>query len=47
MLQAVDPSDQHIIWRQTQLENIQSLKISDNGTLAYAIVTNSMFALFS
>ncbi len=40
MLQAVDPSDQHIIWRQTQLENIQSLKISDNGTLAYAIVTN-------
>src|SRR6266581_1690619 len=40
MLQAIDPSDQHIIWRQTQLENIQSLKISANGTLAYAIVTN-------
>ena len=40
ILQAVDPSDQHIIWLQTQLDNIQSLKISDNGTIAYAIVTN-------
>ncbi len=40
-LQAVDPSDQHIIWSQKQLEDIQSLKVSDDGTLIYAILTNT------
>ncbi len=32
-LQAIDPTDQHIIWSQQQLVSIQSLKISDDGTL--------------
>ncbi len=39
-LQAVDPVDQHTIWSQKQLEDIQSLKISDDGTLIYAILVN-------
>jgi outer membrane protein assembly factor BamB len=38
-LQAIDPADQHSIWSHKQPEDIQSLKISDDGTLIYAILT--------
>ncbi len=38
-LQAVDPADQHTIWSQKHLEDIQSLKISDDGKLIFAILT--------
>jgi outer membrane protein assembly factor BamB len=41
-LQAVDPADQLIIWSQKQLKAIQNLKISDDGTLVYAIIGNTL-----
>src|SRR3989442_102512 len=36
------PMYQHIIWSQKQLGTIQSLKISDDGTLAYSILVNTL-----
>lgn len=39
-IQAVDPVDQHTIWSQKQLVDVQGLKISDDGTKAYAILDN-------
>ncbi len=41
-LQAIDPTDQHIIWSQKQLEAIQSLKIFEDGTMVYAIVADTL-----
>jgi len=38
-LQAIDPADQHSFWSHKQPEDIQSLKISGDGTLIYAILT--------
>jgi outer membrane protein assembly factor BamB len=40
-LQAVDPTDQHSIWSLKQLEDVQSLKLSHDGTLIYAILIHS------
>src|SRR6266849_2642243 len=41
-LQAIDPTNQHLIWSQNQLEAVQSLKISEDGTMVYAIVANTL-----
>jgi len=37
-LQAIDSTDQHIIWSQKHPDAIQSLKISPDGTMVYAIL---------
>ena len=42
ILQAIDPTDQHIIWAQEHLEAVQSLKISDDHLTVYAILVNSL-----
>ncbi len=39
---AFDTNTQQIIWSQQQLDAIQNLQISDDGTLAYAITTDSI-----
>jgi outer membrane protein assembly factor BamB len=41
-VQAIDPTDQHIIWSQKRPEAIQSLKISLDGTIAYAILLKTL-----
>ena len=39
-LLAIDSTNQRIIWSQKQLEAIQSLKVSDDNTTAYAIMVS-------
>ncbi len=41
-IEALDINTQQIIWSQQQLDAIQNLHISDNGTLAYATTTVSV-----
>jgi len=41
-IQAVDITDQHILWSQKQLNSIQNLNPSDDGKLIYTTVTNSI-----
>ena len=41
-IEALDTNTQQIIWSQLQLDGIPNLQISDDGTLAYAITTDSI-----
>ncbi len=40
-LQAINPADQHSIWSQKPPEAIQSLKLSEDGTMIYAILADT------
>ncbi len=41
-IEALDSNTQQIIWSQQQLDAVQNLHISDDGTLAYATTTTSV-----
>ncbi|MEO8956620.1 MAG: PQQ-binding-like beta-propeller repeat protein [Ktedonobacteraceae bacterium] len=41
-IEALDTNTQQIMWSQQQLDAIQNLQISDDGTLAYATTTDSI-----
>jgi outer membrane protein assembly factor BamB len=42
ILEAVRASDRQVLWSQKQLGTIQGLKISDDGSLVYIVVVNSI-----
>ncbi len=41
-LEAVAPSDRHVIWQQREMGNILSFHVSDDGTLIYTILLDSV-----